>query len=108
MPEPKKNLDIDTEVVHAGERQGVPAGHPTATPIYAAATYTYESMDEMDKVFAGELPGYVYTRHGNPTVTVLEEAMQSIEAGAIARAYGSGMAALHAALFACELSPGSV
>jgi cystathionine beta-lyase/cystathionine gamma-synthase len=108
MAEPKKHLDIETEVVHAGEGQAVPPGQPTATPIYAAATYTYESMDEMDKVFAGELPGYVYTRHGNPTVTVLEDAMQLIERGAVARAYGSGMAALHAALFACELSPGSV
>ena len=108
MAKPKKNLDIDTEVVHVGERQGVSAGQPTAVPIHAAATYTYESMDQMDKVFGGELPGYVYTRHGNPTVTVLEEAMRVIEDGAVARAYGSGMAALHAALFACELSPGSV
>jgi cystathionine gamma-synthase/methionine-gamma-lyase len=31
--------------------------------------------------------------------------MQRIEDGATACAYGSGMAALHAALFACELSP---
>jgi cystathionine gamma-synthase len=108
MTEPNRDLDIETEVVHAGERQAAPAGYPTATPIYTAATYTYESMDEMDKVFAGELPGYVYTRHGNPTVTVLEDAMRLIERGAVARAYGSGMAALHAALFACELSPGSV
>ena len=108
MAEPRRHLDIETEVVHVGKGQGVPAGQPTATPIYAAATYTYESMDEMDKVFGGELPGYVYTRHGNPTVTVLEDAMQLIERGAVARAYGSGMAALHAALFACELSPGAV
>jgi cystathionine gamma-synthase/methionine-gamma-lyase len=64
-------------------------------------------MDEMDKVFAGELPGYVYSRHGNPTVTILEDALRVVERGATARAYGSGMAALHAALFACDLSPGA-
>ena len=104
----KTNFDIATELVHHGERNAPVPGQPTSTPIYAAATYTYESMDHMDKVFAGELPGYVYTRHGNPTVTVLEDAMRDIEGGALARAYGSGMAALHAALFACELSPGSV
>lgn len=108
MTDPKKVFEFETEVVHVGERQGVPAGQPTATPIYAAATYTYGSMDELDKVFGGELPGYVYTRHGNPTVTVLEEAMRVIEGGAVARAYASGMAALHAALFTCELAPGSV
>jgi cystathionine beta-lyase/cystathionine gamma-synthase len=104
----KREIDILTQLVQSGSETEWPAGQPTSTPIYAAATYTYESMDQMDKVFGGELPGYVYTRHGNPTVTILEDTMRIIESGATARAYGSGMAALHAALFACELSPGSV
>src|SRR5947207_3900300 len=104
----KNNFDIATQVVHTGEKNTPPTGLPTSTPIYASATYTYESMDQMDKVFGGEIPGYVYTRHGNPTVAVLEEAIRQIEGGATACAYASGMAALHAALFACELSPGSV
>jgi len=108
MSEDKHEFDMLTELVRSGSDQELPAGQPTSTPIYAAATYTYESMDQMDKVFGGELPGYVYTRHGNPTVTILEDAMRVIESGATARAYGSGMAALHAALFACELSPGAV
>ncbi|HEV8140718.1 MAG TPA: PLP-dependent aspartate aminotransferase family protein [Pyrinomonadaceae bacterium] len=108
MAENKPDLDILTQLVQSGGETEWPAGRPTAAPIYTAATYTYESMDEMDKVFSGELPGYVYTRHGNPTVTVLEETMRVIENGATARAYASGMAALHAALFACELAPGSV
>jgi cystathionine gamma-synthase/methionine-gamma-lyase len=108
MSDQKINFDISTELIHRGERRALLEGQPTSTPIYAAATYTYESMDQMDKVFGGELPGYVYTRHGNPTVAVLEEIMQEVEGGATARAYASGMAALHAALFACELSAGSV
>jgi cystathionine beta-lyase/cystathionine gamma-synthase len=104
----KRELDILTQLIQSGRNTEWPVGQPTSTPIYAAATYTYDSMDEMDKVFGGELPGYVYTRHGNPTVAILEEALRIIEGGGTARAYGSGMAALHAALFACELSPGSV
>src|SRR4051812_17405800 len=108
MADEKSEFDLLTQLIHGTRETETPVGAPTSTPIYASATYTYESMDAMDKVFAGELPGYVYTRHGNPTVTVLEEAMRLIEAGAIARAYGSGMAALHAALFACELTPGAV
>ena len=108
MAEDKSEFDILTQLVQGTLGTEWPAGQPTSTPIYTAATYTYESMDQMDKVFSGELPGYVYTRHGNPTVTVLEEAMRVLESGSVARAYGSGMAALHAALFACELSPGSV
>ncbi len=100
--------DIATLLVHAGERTGVPVGLPVATPIYTTATFTYGSMAEMDRVFAGEQPGYVYTRYGNPTVAALEEAVRRLEGGAAACAYASGMAALHAALLACDLAPGSV
>src|SRR5438067_4429327 len=107
MSHDKDNLDIATQLVHASERKQPPTGRPTATPIYASATYTYESMEEIDKVFGGELPGYIYTRYGNPTVTALETAIQVIEAGATACAYSSGMAALHASLISCELSSGA-
>src|SRR5712691_7855141 len=107
MSDDKDNLDIATQLVHAGARNQPPTGQPTATPIYASATYTYESMAEIDAVFGGELPGYIYTRYGNPTVTALENAIQVIEAGATACAYSSGMAALHASLIACELSSGA-
>lgn len=98
---------ITTQLVHAGERREQPIGKPVANPIYTTATYTYDSMAEIDKVFAGESPDYIYSRNGNPTVAALEEAMTVIEAGTVACAYSSGMAALHAALFACELSPGA-
>ena len=107
MADDKDNLDIATQLVHASGRKQPPTGQPTATPIYASATYTYESMAEIDAVFGGELPGYIYTRYGNPTVTALETAIQVIEAGATACAYSSGMAALHASLISCELSSGA-
>jgi len=107
MADEQEKLDITTQLVHAGERSAPPSGLPTSTPIYASATYTYDSMAEIDKVFAGEKAGYIYTRYGNPTVTALEAALRTIEAGATACAYSSGMAALHAALFACELTPGA-
>ena len=103
----KNKLDITTELVHAGERTEPPAGQPTSTPIYASATFTYESMEEIDQVFAGDKPGYIYTRYGNPTVNAFEDAIRTAEDGATACAYSSGMAALHSALFACELSPGA-
>src|SRR2546423_4804813 len=104
----KDNLDITTQLVHSGERSEPPDGQPTSTPIYASATFTYESMAEIDQVFAGDKAGYIYTRYGNPTVNAFAEAMRVAEGGATACAYSSGMAALHAALFACELSPGAV
>ncbi len=107
MADNKDNFDIATQLVHAADRSEPPTGQPTSTPIYASATFTYESMDEIDRVFAGEKPGYIYTRYGNPTVTALEDSIRTVEGGATACAYSSGMAALHAALFACELTPGA-
>ncbi len=99
---------ITTQLVHAGERRSLPVGLPVANPIFTTATYTYDSMAEIDKVFSGELPDYIYSRNGNPTVAALEDAMAIIEEGTAAFAYSSGMAALHAVLFACELSPSAV
>ncbi len=96
-----------TQLVHAGEKLAPPAGRPVATPIYATSAFAYDSMEEVDRVLGGETPDYIYTRYGNPTVAALEEAMRTLEAGAAACAYASGMAALHAALFTCGLGPGS-
>ena len=103
-----RELDITTQLVHAGERRPTPTGKPVSTPIYASATFTYESMAELDAVFEGTKQGYVYTRYGNPTTTALEEAISLLEGGAGACSYSTGMAAVHATLLACDLTPGAV
>src|ERR1041385_9357078 len=107
MTDQTKKRDIATQLVHAGERQPPPEGQPVATPIYASATFTYGSRQEIDEVFAGQRAGYIYTRYGNPTVGALEAAMRELEGGAVACAYSTGMAAVQAALLACALNAGS-
>ena len=102
------DYSITTKLVHAGERGEQPVGKPVSTPIYPTATYTYDSMAEMDKVFSGEGGDYVYSRYGNPTVAALEKAVCEAENGKVAVAYASGMAAIHAALAACEITNGSI
>ncbi len=99
--------DISTKLVHGGERRALPDAMPVSTPIYASATFTYDSMQEIDQVFGGEKQGFVYTRYGNPTIAALEEAVREVEEGATACAYATGMAAIHAALIACDLKSGS-
>lgn len=101
------DFSLETKLVHAGETREPPMGQPVAVPIYATVTYTYDSMAEMDAVFAGEGGDYVYSRYGNPTVAALENALATIENGKVSVAFASGMAAIHAALSACELAPGS-
>jgi cystathionine gamma-synthase/methionine-gamma-lyase len=102
-----KKHDITTKLVHAGERRPLPEAQPVSTPIYASATFTYDTMQEIDQVFAGEKQGFIYTRYGNPTTAALEEAVREVEEGATACAYATGMAAIHAALIACDLKSGS-
>jgi len=101
-------FSIATQFVHAGERRAAPVGVPAATPIYATSTFVYERMEDVDRVVEGDVSGFVYSRYGNPTVAAFEAALAEIENGKFAFAFGSGMAALHAALLACELSTGAV
>ncbi|MBK9940254.1 MAG: PLP-dependent transferase [Kouleothrix sp.] len=107
MPErPTPRWSLLTRLVHEGERMPPPVGIPTATPIYTSATYVYPQAEALDAAFAsGE--GYVYARYGNPTVNALEQVMAAAEQGLGAVAFGSGMAALHAAILAAGTPRGS-
>lgn len=94
-----------TTAVHAGEQAEPGVYRPVSTPIHHAATYLYDTTDQLDAAFENR-SGFVYTRQGNPTVQALETALAALEGAGIALATASGMAALHAALLACELAPG--
>jgi cystathionine gamma-synthase/methionine-gamma-lyase len=89
-----------TRAVHAGERTPPAAYRPVASPIWPSVGYLYESMDDLDAVFAGERSGYVYSRYSGPTLAAFEQAVASLESAPAAQAFASGMAALHAALLA--------
>jgi cystathionine beta-lyase/cystathionine gamma-synthase len=102
-----RSHQLTTRAVHAGARLPRPDFTPTVTPIYPSVTYGYDSMKDLDGVFAGSRHGYVYTRYGNPTVTALEEAVATLEDGGAALAFASGMAAIHAALLAVGARVGS-
>lgn len=114
---------IHTQAVHAGEQRpgqsssSQPGYIPTASPIHPATAFFYENTDDLDAVFAGTGPGYVYSRYGSPTVEAFEQAVTSLETGFsrqtdetityAAQAYASGMAAIHGALLAASSGSGS-
>ncbi|CAN5537762.1 methionine gamma-lyase [soil metagenome] len=87
-----------TRAVHAGEQAPRPAFVPTATPIYATTSFLHEDMQVLDAVLGSETPGFAYSRYGNPTTHALEVAVAALEESEDALAFGSGMAALHAAI----------
>ncbi|MCO5219957.1 MAG: PLP-dependent aspartate aminotransferase family protein [Thermomicrobiales bacterium] len=90
-----------TRAVHAGERIPLPIERSTTTPIFPTTTFLHPDLESLDAVFGGEQAGYNYSRHGNPTIRALEVAMAALEETDDAIAFGSGMAALHAAILAC-------
>ena len=98
------NWRLETRAVHAGERLR-PGAVPTSTPIYQSATFLYDTAEELDAAFAGG-EGYTYSRYGNPTVHALEAAVAALEGVERCAAFGSGMAALHAALLASGIGAG--
>ena len=102
-----QNQSFATRAVHAGER--APRGNytPVATPIHPSVGYLYDSMDELDAIFATTQEGYVYPRYGSPTVAAFEAAMANLEGGEAAHAFASGMAAMHAALLAAGVRAGT-
>ncbi len=101
-----RQLHFASQAVHAGERAPRPAFTPVVTPIHNSVGYLYDSMDELDAIFANERPGYVYTRYGNPTNVALEEALATLEGGEAALSFASGMAAIHCALLAAGVGAG--
>ncbi len=94
-------MNIHSKAVHAGDRKrkaGVPI--PVTTPIHTAASFFYDSLESIDKVFAGEIHGYAYSRYDNPTNAALEELVSSLESAHGTLATASGMSALQIALTA--------
>ncbi|HEX2594825.1 MAG TPA: O-succinylhomoserine sulfhydrylase [Rhizomicrobium sp.] len=66
----------------------------TSEALYLTSGYAYETADEAEARFKGEVSGYQYTRFGNPTVSMFEERMAALEGAPVARATASGMAAV--------------
>jgi cystathionine beta-lyase/cystathionine gamma-synthase len=94
----EKKMKPHTQAVHVGDRKKTGRHIPVTTPIYTAASFFYENMEQLDRVFAREEPGFSYARYDNPTNTALEELCASLENGHGALACCSGMAAIHVAL----------
>ncbi|MGC8795302.1 MAG: trans-sulfuration enzyme family protein [Bryobacteraceae bacterium] len=93
-------MKIHTKAVHAGDRRKAGDYIPVTYPIYTAASYFYERVEKLDRIFAREEEGYCYARYGNPTNAALEELVAGLENGAGALACSSGMAAIQTALLA--------
>ncbi|CAN5150949.1 bifunctional o-acetylhomoserine/o-acetylserine sulfhydrylase [soil metagenome] len=94
---------FDTRQVHAGEIDEVTSG-ARISPIAMTAGYRFESFDDARRRFTGDADGLIYSRQRNPSGTVAEKRIASLEGGTEAIVVSSGQAAITAALFALASS----
>jgi cystathionine beta-lyase/cystathionine gamma-synthase len=86
---PRKLPGFETRAVHAGE-EPEDQFRAVIPPIYHTSTYRLEEV--------GKSHGYDYSRTGNPTRTMLERKLASLECAKYGLAFASGMAAVNAVL----------
>ena len=94
----KDAAGFSTRAIHWGynphEHQGA-----LVPPLYMTATFAFPDAAYGARCFAGTEPGYFYTRVGNPTLALLESRLSSLEQGAAAVVFGSGMGAITSTLW---------
>ena len=95
---------FETKAVHAGSRPD-PVTGARNTPIFQTSSYVFEDAEHAADLFNLSRFGFIYSRLTNPTVSVLEERVASLENGRAAVAAASGHAAQFLTFFTL-LSPG--
>jgi len=92
----RKRYRPETAAVHGAadlEKKNGPVG----TPIYQTSTFEVTDNDEQQRVTTTDR---YYTRWGNPTNTVAEQAVAAIEGVEAARTFASGMGAITTTILA--------
>ncbi len=90
-----RNWRADTRMIHGAGEMRSQFGE-TSEALYLTSSYVYPSPEDAAQRFTGDAEGYIYSRYGNPTVTMFEERMRLLEGAQAAMATSSGMAAVNA------------
>lgn len=92
-------MKFQTVAIHAGQ-QPDPSTGALNTPVYLTSTYSYGTAEEGKARFAGQNPGYIYSRFANPTSSALEQKLAALEGADEAIVVASGMAAISSIVYA--------
>ena len=88
-----------TRSIHAGA-QPDPSTGARSTPIHQSTAFVFRDADHAASLFGLEEAGFIYSRLTNPTVSVFQDRMASLEGGVGATCTASGHSAQLLALFA--------
>ncbi len=70
----------------------------TSEALFLTSGFRYQRAEDAAERFAGNQPGFTYSRLANPTVRMFEERLALLEGAEAAAATATGMAAVNAAL----------
>jgi methionine-gamma-lyase len=98
------DLHPETRAVHVGVPD-VAGARPLAVPLYQTSGFAFDDPDLFTESLSRPDGPFGYTRHSNPTVRVLEDAIADLEGGCAGLATSSGMAAINTVLLGL-LRPG--
>jgi cystathionine beta-lyase/cystathionine gamma-synthase len=73
---------------------------PLAPPLQLSSVYRVADLDEIDALYQGEAPGFIYSRDGHPNAIQLAEKVAELEGAGAALVCASGMGAEAAILLA--------
>jgi cystathionine beta-lyase/cystathionine gamma-synthase len=89
---------FSTRAIRAATRAPDVTERPYNVPIYQTVTFATEDAETLADVLADRRAGYAYSRLDNPTAEAMGRALADVEGAEAGYAFGSGMAAVHAAL----------
>jgi O-succinylhomoserine sulfhydrylase len=93
---PARKLRPATLLVHGGiERTNM---GETTEALFLTSGFVYDSAEQAEATFKGEVNHYQYSRFGNPTVAMLEKRLALLEGAEACLCTATGMAAVHAAM----------
>jgi methionine-gamma-lyase len=95
---PSHVLGPQTQAIHAGEPNKHGVGTGVGPDICRTSTFTFSSTNEMKRWAEGKSKAYIYTRYGNPTLSIAEGKIAALEGAEAAVVTASGMAAISNAL----------
>jgi cystathionine beta-lyase/cystathionine gamma-synthase len=88
------NPNLSTDCAHAGGENVPSQNNPAVQPIYQTSVYDFADLTQVDEIWEGRTPGFIYGRYGSPNHTALENVVAKLEGGESALASASGMASI--------------
>lgn len=91
-------MKTSTLLTHFGEDERIDPFGAVVAPLYQNSLFTFEGWNDIDAAFDNPAEACIYSRGNNPTVQLVEKKIAALCGGEKAKLFGSGMAAISAAI----------